>query len=235
VLKRIFDVLLSGMGLVVSLPLWGLIALAVRLEDGGPVFYRQPRVGKDRHEFVSLKFRSMTADSDRKWGALPASENDPRTTRVGRWLRATAMDELPQLWNICRGDMSFVGPRPEWAELVKAFRKEIPSFDRRHTVRPGLTGLAQIYGHSELPRRQKLRYDLLYIRKQSFSLDVRLILVSFLVTFTGSWETRSSKLPRLARQYRLRPVAARSHATEPSTAISPLNEEYDEVVGQRQT
>jgi lipopolysaccharide/colanic/teichoic acid biosynthesis glycosyltransferase len=139
----------------------------------------------------------MVADSDAKWGAVPAQEGDPRITRVGRVLRATAMDELPQLWNIFRGDMSFVGPRPEWTELVKKFRQEIPGFDRRHAVTPGLTGIAQIYGHSELPRRQKLRYDLVYIKKQSFWLDMRLVFVSFLVTFTGKWEDRSAKLPRM--------------------------------------
>jgi len=140
VLKRGFDILLSGVGLIVSLPLWGIIALAVKLHDGGPVFYRQERVGKDRRVFTGLKFRSMVADSDRKWGVVPAAANDPRITKVGRILRATAMDELPQLWSIFRGDMSFVGPRPEWVELVKKFRAEIPCFDLRHKVRPGLTG-----------------------------------------------------------------------------------------------
>jgi lipopolysaccharide/colanic/teichoic acid biosynthesis glycosyltransferase len=136
----------------------------------------------------------MVPDSDRKWGVVPATENDPRITKVGRILRATAMDELPQLWSIFRGDMSFVGPRPEWVELVKKFRQEIPSFDLRHMVSPGLTGLAQVYGHSEMPRRQKLRYDLLYARRQNFWLDVRLILVSFAVTFTGRWERREGKI-----------------------------------------
>jgi len=195
-LKRGFDILLSGFGLVVSLPLWALIALEIKLHDGGPVFYRQQRVGKDGRLFTGLKFRSMVPDADKKWGALPARENDPRITKVGRWLRATAMDELPQLWSILRGDMSFVGPRPEWVELVKRFRREIPSFDLRHQVRPGLTGLAQVYGHSEISRRHKLRYDLLYVRRQSFWLDIRLVLLSFAVTFTGRWERREGKVPR---------------------------------------
>ncbi len=207
-LKRLFDISVSGAGLALSSPLWLVIAVGIKLEDGGPIFYRQPRVGKDCKEFTSLKFRSMVPDSDAKWGAVPASEEDPRITRVGRLLRATAMDELPQLWNILRGDMSFVGPRPEWVELVKEFRREIPGFDRRHAVTPGLTGLAQIYGHSELPRRQKLRYDLLYIRKRSFWLDLRLFVVSFLVTFLGAWEKRSAKLPRLLGGRR----HSRSHA-----------------------
>ena len=205
-IKRGFDVLLSAFGLAVSLPLWGIIALAVKLHDGGPVFYRQPRVGKDGRVFMGLKFRSMVPDSERKWGAAPAVANDPRITRVGKVLRATAMDELPQLWNILRGDMSFVGPRPEWEELVKKFRAEIPRFDLRHRVRPGLTGLAQVYGHSEMSRRNKLRYDLLYARRQNFWLDIRLVLLSFAVTFTGRWELREAKVLR-SRQRRYAKVA----------------------------
>jgi lipopolysaccharide/colanic/teichoic acid biosynthesis glycosyltransferase len=209
-LKRGFDILLSGLGLVVSLPLWGMISLAVKLNDGGPVFYRQQRVGKDGRVFTGLKFRSMVPDSDRKWGVVPAAANDPRITRVGKLLRATAMDELPQLWNILRGDMSFVGPRPEWVELVKRFRAEIPRFDLRHRVRPGLTGLAQVYGHSEMSRRDKLRYDLLYARRQSFWLDLRLVLLSFAVTFSGRWELREAKIlrPRQRRHAKAAPAQA---------------------------
>ena len=207
--KRAFDMLLSGVGLIASMPLWAVIALAVKFDDGGPVFYSQPRVGKNCREFISRKFRSMVANSDRTVGAVPASRNDPRITRVGRVLRATAMDELPQLWNIFRGDMSFVGPRPEWTELVERFRREIPSFDLRHSVRPGLTGLAQVYGHSELSRRKKLHYDLLYIRRRNTWLDFRLVLVSFLVTFAGDWETRSPKLPGLTRWFRPRNMPLR--------------------------
>jgi lipopolysaccharide/colanic/teichoic acid biosynthesis glycosyltransferase len=110
------------------------------------------------------------------------------------------MDELPQLWSIFRGDMSFVGPRPEWVELVKKFRAEIPGFDLRHQVVPGLTGLAQVYGHSEMSRRNKLRYDLLYARRRSFWLDIRLVLISFVVTFTGRWERREGKISRRRQQ-----------------------------------
>lgn len=214
-LKRAFDIFLSAVGLTLSLPLWALAALAIKLEDGGPVFYRQPRVGKNGREFAALKFRSMVADSDQKWGAVPASAHDPRITRVGRILRIAAMDELPQLWNIFRGDMSFVGPRPEWTELVKKFRREIPAFDRRHAVRPGLTGLAQVYGHSESPRRQKLRYDLVYIQKQTFWLDLRLVGISFLVTFLGRWEARGAKLPRwLSHGPRRRSATSRPQVPE---------------------
>ena len=152
----------------------------------------------------------MVPDSDRKWGVVPSVANDPRITKVGKVLRATAMDELPQLWNILRGDMSFVGPRPEWVELVKKFRAEIPRFDLRHRVRPGLTGLAQVYGHSEISRRNKLRYDLLYARRQSFWLDMRLVLLSFAVTFTGRWELREAKVSRLRQRRDARPAPSRA-------------------------
>ncbi len=221
-IKRALDIILSAMGLGVSLPLWVVIAAAIWLDDQGPIFYRQRRVGKGGREFTSIKFRSMVANSDEKWGALSASAQDPRITRLGHILRATAIDELPQLWNILKGDMSIVGPRPEWTELAKRFRQEIPSFDRRHVVRPGLTGLAQIYGHSELPRRQKLRYDLLYITKQNLWLDMRLILFSFLVTFAGGWELRSPKVPRwLGRFHERRPKAVRTGRPLPETSFTP--------------
>jgi len=209
-LKRGFDVLLSALGLIVSLPLWAVIALAIKLQDNGPVFYRQQRVGKDGRLFTGLKFRSMVSDADKRWGAVPAKQNDPRITKVGKLLRATAMDELPQLWNILRGDMSFVGPRPEWIELFKQFRREIPRFDLRHKVKPGLTGLAQVYGHSEISRRHKLRYDLLYARRQSFWLDIRLVLLSFAVTFAGRWERREGKAPRRRPLLRAKKAVARS-------------------------
>src|SRR5713226_1217607 len=163
-IKRLFDCALATTGLIVSAPLWALIALAVKLEDGGPVLFPQDRVGLNGRVFKALKFRSMLPDAEARTGPVQATTNDPRITRVGRLLRATAMDELPQLWNIVAGDMSFVGPRPEWEELVKEFRKQVVGFDRRHVLRPGLTGVAQIYGHAEMTRWKKLRYDLLYIR-----------------------------------------------------------------------
>ncbi len=215
--KRPFDILLSAIGLVGSMPLWVLIALAIKLEDGGPVFYRQRRVGRGGREFIGLKFRSMVPDSDEKWGAVPATVGDPRITRVGRLLRATAMDELPQLWNVLRGDLSFVGPRAEWTELVKKFQEEIPGYDRRHVVRPGLTGLAQIYAHSETPRSQKLKYDLLYVAKRSFWLDLQLILISFLVSFRGGWEARTRKVRRPSRKQRVRPQGGSLSQTPAST------------------
>jgi lipopolysaccharide/colanic/teichoic acid biosynthesis glycosyltransferase len=198
--KRWFDVILSGAGLLASAPIWGLVALLIKLDDGGPVFYRQQRVGKHGRQFRSLKFRSMVPDSDRRFGPVQAGKADARITRVGRWLRATAMDELPQLWNIFRGDMSFVGPRalmPEEIE-VNGFGQlvpleKIPGYQDRHSVTPGLTGVAQIYADRDIPRRYKFRYDLLYIQTQSFWLDLRLILLSFWITFRGKWEVRGFK------------------------------------------
>jgi len=199
-LKRAFDVGLSGLGLLASAPLWGLIALLIKLGDGGPAFYAQDRVGRGGRRFRGLKFRSMVPDADRRFGPRQAADGDARITRVGRWLRATAMDELPQLWSIFRGDMSFVGPRALMpAEIEVNGRGEavpidaIPGYQERHRVSPGLTGLAQIYADRDISRRHKFRYDRLYIRRRSFGLDLRLILLSFWITLRGTWERRGRK------------------------------------------
>jgi lipopolysaccharide/colanic/teichoic acid biosynthesis glycosyltransferase len=198
--KRLFDVGLAGIGLVASLPVWLLAALAIKLEDQGPVFYAQPRVGRHGRVFRVLKFRSMVPDAEAVSGARQAVAGDPRVTRVGRWLRATAMDELPQLWNIFRGDMSFVGPRALRpgeievsgdGELIQL--EDVPGFTERCRALPGLTGIAQIYAPRDIPRRQKFKYDRLYIRRRTFWLDLRLIMLSFWITFRGSWEARGSK------------------------------------------
>jgi len=198
--KRGFDVLLSGLGLVVSLPVWAAAAAAVKLEDGGTVFYSQDRAGKDGRVFRVYKFRSMIPDAEAGKGAMQASDRDPRITRTGRWLRATAMDELPQLWSIFIGDMSFVGPRalrPGEIEVQGDGRpvalEAVPGYALRATVVPGLTGVAQIYAARDLPRRQKFRYDRVYIRRQSFGLDLRLIVLSFWISFRGRWEVRGRK------------------------------------------
>jgi lipopolysaccharide/colanic/teichoic acid biosynthesis glycosyltransferase len=200
-LKRAFDVVLSGAGLLCSAPLWGLIALAIKLEDGGPVFYGQERVGKAGWPFWSWKFRSMIPDAEARFGLLQARKDDPRVTRVGRLLRATAIDELPQLWNIFKGDMSFVGPRalvPAEIEVGVSGGavsvETIAGYEARHSVRPGLTGLAQIYAPRDIPRRHKFRLDRLYIRKQGFWLDLKLVGLSFWISFRGAWERRGDKL-----------------------------------------
>ncbi len=198
--KRVFDVLLSATGLLLSSPIWIVVAVAIKLEDGGPVLYRQTRVGEGGRTFEAVKFRSMVPDAEAGRGAVQAEADDPRVTRVGRVLRATAMDELPQLWNIFRGDMSFVGPRalrPGEIEVSGSREvvpiEDVPGFLERCTIRPGLTAIAQIYAARDLPRHQKFRYDRLYIRRQSFWGDVRLILLSFWITLRGTWEVRGDK------------------------------------------
>jgi lipopolysaccharide/colanic/teichoic acid biosynthesis glycosyltransferase len=200
VFKRAFDIVLSGGGLLASAPLWLAFAAAVKLEDGGDIFYGQERVGRGGRVFHVLKFRSMVQDAEAVSGPRQASANDSRITNVGRWMRATAMDELPQLWNILRGDMSFVGPRalrPGEIEVQGDGRVErledVPGFERRCGVRPGLTGIAQIFAARDIPRRQKFRYDALYLRRQGLALDLRLIALSFWITFRGSWESRGRK------------------------------------------
>jgi lipopolysaccharide/colanic/teichoic acid biosynthesis glycosyltransferase len=200
VAKRLFDILLSGAGLLVSSPLWLLFALAITLEDGGPVFFAQERVGKGGRRFNALKFRSMRPDAEAMSGPVQATEHDPRVTRIGRWMRKTAMDELPQLWNILRGDMSFVGPRalrPGEIEAEADGRlvalEDVPGFEHRIRVRPGLTGLAQIYARRDVPRRHKFKYDRIYVEQRSWMLDLRLILLSFWISFLGTWEARGRK------------------------------------------
>lgn len=200
-LKRPFDAALSFVGLVLSAPLWAVISLAVWLQDRGPVFYVQERVGRGGRPFKALKFRSMIKDAEKDRGPVQAAENDPRVTSVGRILRATAMDELPQLLNIFKGDMSFVGPRalrPNELEVrgdpAGPPIEDIPGYRERHAVRPGLTGLAQVFLPGDTPRKKKFRYDLLYIRKMSFWLDLELILLSFWITFRGKWESREEKV-----------------------------------------
>ena len=199
--KRALDVTLSGVGLVLSSPVWALLALGIKLEDGGPVFFSQERAGEGGRVFRAWKFRSMIPDAEKHVGAVQATEGDPRVTRIGRMMRATAMDELPQLWNIFAGDMSFVGPRalrPGEIEVLGNGRlealEEVPGYSERARVRPGLTGIAQIYAPRDVPRRHKFKYDRLYVERQSFWLDVRLIATSFWITFRGRWETRESKL-----------------------------------------
>jgi lipopolysaccharide/colanic/teichoic acid biosynthesis glycosyltransferase len=198
--KRALDVLLSSLGLFASSPLWLAIAAAIKAEDGGPVFYSQERVGLGGRPFRALKFRSMRPDAEALTGAVQATAADARVTRIGRLMRATAMDELPQLWNIMRGDMSFVGPRalrPGEIEAEGDGRlvrlEDVPGFEERIVVRPGLTGIAQVYARRDIPRRQKFRYDRLYVRRRSWLLDVRLILLSFWISVHGTWEARGKK------------------------------------------
>lgn len=200
-LKRPLDVILSGLMLILSAPISLLIALSIKLEDGGPVFYRQERWGRGGACFRAYKFRTMVPYSDQVFGIKQATENDARITRVGRVLRAMGLDELPQMISIFLGEMSFVGPRAlavgEILHDEKGCRvdyEEIPDFWKRLSVRPGLTGVTTIYRAKDIPPKKKFRYDLLYIRKQSFWLDLRLILMSFWISFRGKWERRERKL-----------------------------------------
>jgi len=198
-MKRAFDILLSGTGLILSSPIWLIAGVAIVLEDGFPVFFRQIRWGKGGRAFSALKFRSMRKGSE-KGRSVQAGQEDPRITRVGRFLRACAMDERPQLWNIFRGDMSFVGPRALPINEIQSSESDrdvpdeaIPGFRERLAVRPGLTGIAQIFADRDVSRARKFRYDLLYIRRRNFWLDIRLILLSFYISFRGRWEVRGKK------------------------------------------
>lgn len=177
--KRATDVLVSLLGIVLAAPIAMGVALAVRLTSSGPVLYHQSRVGKTGRVFTVHKFRSMRLDAEALTGPVWASKNgDPRVTSVGRWLRRLRLDELPQLWNVLKGDMSFVGPRPERPEFVAQLTKVIPFYGQRHIVRPGLTGWAQVrytYGASAEDALQKLQYDLFYIKNLSLSLDLFII------------------------------------------------------------
>jgi len=210
---------LSAFGILVSSPLWLTFGSLIWLEDRGPVFYKQEREGKGGCVFKAYKFRSMIKEAEQDGTPVQAEKDDPRVTPIGRLLRATAMDELPQLFNIFRGDMSFVGPRAlrpaevergrarphyqkeiaeadddggESNKITKSQKvvalKEIPGYRERLKVRPGLTGLAQVYLPADAPRKDKFKYDVFYIKRQSFWLDLRLIFRSFWISFRGKWE-----------------------------------------------
>jgi exopolysaccharide biosynthesis polyprenyl glycosylphosphotransferase len=173
--KRAFDLVLAVPLFVLALPLLLLVAALVRLSSQGPVLYTQERVGKDGRPFMMYKFRTMRADAERATGPVLAAENDPRVTWLGRFLRATRLDELPQLWNLLRGDMSFVGPRPERPEFVTRYLTEIQGYGERFRVRPGLTGYAQVNGEYHTSPTTKLKYDLAYIHNHSLWLDLKIL------------------------------------------------------------
>lgn len=179
--KRAMDLAIGGGMLLLSLPVMLAVAVAIRLEDGGPVFYRQTRVSLDGRAFEILKFRSMIVNAEQAGQSVPACDRDPRITRVGRLIRATRVDELPQLWNILRGEMSVVGPRPERVEHMERYCRDLPEFDLRLKVKGGLTGYAQIYGKYNTTPCDKLRLDLQYIRNYSLLLDLKLILLTLRV------------------------------------------------------
>lgn len=222
-LKRPFDIVLAIIGLIGSSWLFALFTILIIIEDGFPVFIRQGRIGKAGRIFKSLKFRSMIKDTLREKISRQSCEGDTRVTRVGCGLRKLAMDELPQLINILIGDMSFVGPRALLPVEIEVnghnqnkstnggnyplnsgkhvqHISDIPGYEERIRVVPGLTGIAQIYAPRDLPRRKKFKYDLLYLRRISFWTDLKLIILSFIISSHGTWERRGAKLSSLERR-----------------------------------
>ncbi|AKX93413.1 UDP-phosphate galactose phosphotransferase [Moorella thermoacetica] len=175
--KRAFDIALSLCLSIIAIPLILLAALAIKIESpGGPVFYRQQRVGQGGRVFQLIKLRTMVPDAEKITGPVLATDKDPRITRVGRILRATRIDELPQLWNVLKGEMSFIGPRPERPFFVEQFKKEVPGYDWRHQLKVGITGLAQVQGRYSTTPADKLRYDLLYAKTISPLSDAQILL-----------------------------------------------------------
>ena len=188
VLKRMLDLSLSMIGFLLAAPLMAITALAIRLDSPGPVLYSQERVGENGRIFTVYKFRSMRNDAERGGQAIWARDKDDRITRVGRVIRATRLDELPQLWNVMRGDMSFVGPRPERPFFVEQLAREIPFYVQRHSVKPGVTGWAQVkyqYGSSIEDAMEKLRYDLYYVKHMSVIFDLTIVLDTVKVVLFG--------------------------------------------------
>ena len=176
--RRALSKAISLVGLFLALPLFPFIILAIRLDSKGPIFYTQTRVGKGGRLFKVVKFRTMRQDAEAANGAQWAGNNDPRVTPVGKFLRSSRLDEIPQLWCVLRGDMAFVGPRPERPEFVEWLSEEIPYYGVRHMVRPGVTGWAQVkykYGSTVEDAREKLQYDLFYIKNASIGLDLLIV------------------------------------------------------------
>ena len=202
--KRGFDILFALVFLILLSPLMLLIALAVRLYDGGPVFYKQVRLTENARRFEILKFRSMRTDAEKDGVArLSTGENDPRITPVGRFIRACRLDELPQLINILRGDMSVVGPRPERPEIAAEYEKSLPECSLRLQVRAGLTGYAQVYGKYNTSPYEKLEFDLMYINKMNVLTDVELMFNTFRILFSkDSTEGFESQMPWLDAEKR---------------------------------
>lgn len=200
-LKRPVEFILASIGLLVSTPLWVIVALTIKLVDRGPVFYTQERWGRGGQKFRVYKFRTMENNSDQESTLNQARENGHRVTPVGRFLRATGMDELPQLLNILRGEMSIVGPRALAVDETvddgrggRSTYEHIPGFRKRLAVRPGLTSLATVYLPKDASPCRKFHYDTLYIRHQSVWLDLQLVTLSFWISFRGKWETQGRKL-----------------------------------------
>ena len=187
-MNRAFDVLIGGAGIVLASPVLGLAAVAIKAEDGGPVFYRQIRVGRGGEDFELLKLRTMEVGAEARGAGFAVNEGDPRITRVGRLLRRASIDELPQLWNVLRGDMSVIGPRP-------TLRYQVERYDerqrRRLEVKPGLTGWAQVNGRAALPWPERIELDVWYVEHRSPSVDLRILLRTPLALFRGTYKGKT--------------------------------------------
>lgn len=186
--KRIYDIIFSSIGLLIALPVFPLLAVLIKLDSPGPVFFKQLRVGENEVEYFVYKFRTMAENAEEKTGAVWAQKNDPRVTRIGQFMRKTRIDEIPQLYNVLKGDMSFIGPRPERMAFVERLKETIPFYSTRHLVKPGVTGWAQVcypYGASDEDALEKLRYDLYYIKNYSIFLDFRIVIDTIRVVLSG--------------------------------------------------
>jgi sugar transferase (PEP-CTERM system associated) len=187
-MRRALNFTAALIGLIFALPIIPFVMLAVRLSSPGPIFYHQKRVGRGGVVFYCYKFRTMRKDAEADTGATWATDNDPRITRVGKFLRTSRLDEIPQLWCVLKGDMHFVGPRPERPEFVELLSKEIPRYGVRHTVRPGITGWAQVqykYGNTKEDALEKLQYDLFYIKNASVGLDFWIVFQTIKIVLLG--------------------------------------------------
>lgn len=195
IIKRIFDIVVSAVGVVALSPIMLLIALAIKIDDGGKILYKQKRLTIDAREFYVYKFRSMIADAEKDGVPRLATDKDSRVTRVGKFLRKCRLDELPQLINILKGDMSIVGPRPERPELTEKYEREMPEFKFRLKVKAGLTGYAQVTGVYDTTPYDKLKMDLMYIEKYSFVMDLRIVLMTIkTMIFPGEMNSKLKKL-----------------------------------------
>ncbi|HEK8946841.1 TPA: sugar transferase [Clostridioides difficile] len=182
--QRIMDLVLSIIGLVIGLPLIAIFGIFIKIEDKGPITYKQERLGKCGRRFYIYKLRSMRTDAE-KFGAQWAEKDDPRITKVGKFIRKTRIDEIPQLFNILKGDMGLIGPRPERPNFTVQFNEEIPGFINRLAIKPGLTGWAQVNGGYEITPEEKLKEDIYYIKNRSILLDFKILFKTVKVVLTG--------------------------------------------------
>jgi exopolysaccharide biosynthesis polyprenyl glycosylphosphotransferase len=179
-LKRMVDLVGAAVGLILSVPLIAIFGAMVYRESPGPIFYRQERTGRNGRTFLMIKIRSMRLDAEEKGGAQWAKENDPRRLKIGAFLRKWNIDEVPQFWNVLKGDMSLVGPRPERPELISNFKHQIPHYHARHTCLPGITGWAQANGwRGNTSLEERIRYDIWYVENWSLMLDVKIMVQTF--------------------------------------------------------